>query len=155
MSTFKFRLQTVLRLRRAVRDERLAELGRAQRAAEVLREQQERIAVEAQENQNAARDLMAKQSSSGANVDGLLHIHRHALVLKAQAAQLAQQQKQVEAEIARRQQALVEADRDVRVLEKLEEKGQIEHDLQELALEQRELDEIAVIRSFRAREVAT
>jgi flagellar FliJ protein len=157
MSNFKFRLQTVLRLRRAVRDERRAELGRAQRAAEVLREQQERIAVEAIENQDATRQLMTRQASSsgGVSVDGLLNAHRHALVLKSQSAQLAQQQKQVELEIAKRQAALVEADREVRVLEKLQEKGQIEHDLRELALEQRELDEIAVLRSFRAREVST
>lgn len=157
MSNFKFRLQTVLRLRQAVRDERRAELGRAQRAAEVLREQQERIAAEAIENQNATRQMMTRQasSSSGVSVDGLLNAHRHALLLKAQSAQLTQQQNQIAAEIAKRQQALVEADRDVRVLEKLQEKGQVEHDLRELALEQRELDEIAVLRSFRAQEAAT
>jgi flagellar FliJ protein len=157
MSNFKFRLQTVLRLRHAVRDERRAELGRAQRAAEVLREQQERIAAEAIENQNATRQMMTKQASStsGVSVDGLLNAHRHALVLKSHIAQLAQQQKQVEVEIAKRQAALVEADRDVRVLEKLQEKGQNEHDLHELAIEQRELDEIAVLRAFRTREAAT
>lgn len=157
MSNFKFRLQTVLRLRQAVRDERRAELGRAQRAAEVLREQQERVAAEAIENQNSTRELMIRQASSagGVSVDGLLNSHRHALLLKAQSAQLVQQQKQIEIEIGKRQSALVEADRDVRVLEKLQEKGQMEHELHELAIEQRELDEIAVIRSFRTREAAT
>jgi flagellar FliJ protein len=157
MSNFKFRLQTVLRLRQAVRDERRAELGRAQRAAEVLREQQDKVAAEAVENQNATRQMMTRQAatSGGVSVDGLLNAHRHALVIKAQAAQLTQQQTQIAAEIAKRQSALVEADRDVRVLEKLQEKGQAEHDLLELAQEQRELDEIAVIRSFRQREAAT
>lgn len=156
MSNFRFRLQTVLRLRIAARDERRAELGRAQRAAEVLREQQEKIAADIIQNQVEIRDFMAKQAAStgGVNVDHLLNANRHALVLKAQTAQLAQQQKQIAAEIAKRQAALVEADRDVRVLEKLQEKGMQEHELRELAKEQRELDEIGILRAFRQREVA-
>lgn len=154
MSNFRFRLQTVLRLRTVARDERRAELGRAQRAAEVLREQQAKIAAEAIENQDATRAMMLRQANSaeGMNVDRLLNANRQLLMLRAQSAQLTQQQKQVELEIAKRQAALVEADRDVRVLEKLQEKGQQEHELRELALEQRDLDEIAIVRAFRQRE---
>src|SRR6476660_9336612 len=130
MSTYRFRLQTVLRLRVAARDERRAELGRAQRAAEVLHEQQEKVAADILENQAATRTLMQKQANSagGVNVDSLLNAHRNVLMLRAQSAQLTQQQNQVANEIAKRQAALVEADREVRVLEKLQEKGQHEHD---------------------------
>jgi flagellar FliJ protein len=157
MSNFRFRLQTVLRLRTVARDERRAELGRAQRAAEVLREQQEKIAAEAIENQDTTRAMMLRQASSteGMNVDRLLNANRQLLMLRAQAVQLTQQQKQIALEIAKRQAALVEADRDVRVLEKLQEKGQQEHELRELALEQRDLDEIAIVRAFRQREATT
>lgn len=157
MSTFRFRLQTVLRLRTAARDERRAELGRAQRAAEVLREQQTKITADILENQAATRALMQKQAASagGLNVDTLLNANRQVLMLRAQSAQLTQQQQQIATEIAKRQAALVEADREVRVLEKLQEKGQQEHELKELALEQRELDEIAIVRAFRQREAAT
>jgi flagellar export protein FliJ len=157
MSTFRFRLQTVLRLRSAARDERRAELGRALRAAEVLREQQAKVAADLADNQVAIRDFMIRQaaSSGGVNVDRLLNANRHSLVLKAQASQLAQQQKQIATEISRRQAALVEADRDVRVLEKLQERGQHEHELHELAIEQRDLDEIAIMRAFRKREATT
>jgi flagellar export protein FliJ len=156
MKPFRFRLATVLRLRNAARDERRSELGRALRAAEVLREQQGKVAAELVENQDAARRLMQQQaaSSAGVNVDSLLNTNRHALVLKAQLAQLGKQQQQIAAEIAKRQAALVEADRDVRVLEKLQEKQQAEHEQRSLALEQRELDEIAVLHAFRAREAA-
>ena len=156
MSNFQFRLQTVLRLRIAARDERRTELGRAQRALEVLKEQQAKIASEAAENQAATRQMMIGQaaSGSGVSVDGLLNAHRHALVLKAQTAQLVQQQNQIAVEITKRQAALVEADRDVRVLEKLREKGLAEYEFRELAIEQRNLDEIATIRAFRSREVA-
>src|SRR5204862_356486 len=143
----------VLRLRIAARDERRAELGRAQRAAEVLREQQAKIAAEVLENQDATRAMMIRQASStaGMNVDRLLNANRQLLMLRAQIAQLTQQQKQIALEIAKRQAALVEADRDVRVLEKLQERGQQEHELRELALEQRDLDEIAIVRAFRQR----
>lgn len=156
MEPFRFRLATVLRLRSAVRDERRTELGRALRAAEVLREQQDKVAAELAENQDASRKLMQRQaaSSSGVSVDALLNINRHALILKSQLAQLGKQQQQVAAEIAKRQAALVEADRDVRVLEKLQEKQQAEYETRALAIEQRELDEIAVLRAFRAREAA-
>ena len=157
MSTYRFRLQTVLRLRVAARDERRAELGRAQRAAEVLREQQDKVAADILDNQNATRTVMQKQASSagGLNVDSLLNANRNVLMLRAQSAQLFEQQRQVAVEIAKRQAALVEADRDVRVLEKLQEKGLKEHELRELALEQRDLDEIAIVRAFRQREAST
>lgn len=157
MSNFRFRLQTVLRLRVAARDERRAELGRAQRAAEVLREQQAKIAAEISENQASTRAMMLRQanSSTGMNVDSLLNANRQLLMLRAQTAQLTQQQNQIALEIAKRQAALVESDRDVRVLEKLQEKGQQEHELRELALEQRDLDEIAIVRAFRQREATT
>ncbi|WP_145087849.1 flagellar export protein FliJ [Anatilimnocola aggregata] len=154
MQAFRFRLQTVLRLRIAARDERRTELGRALRAAEVLREQQAKLAAEAIENQEQTRQMMLRHTAAqqGVSVDGLLNAHRHSLVLKAQGIQLAQQQQQVAAEIAKRQSALVEADRDVRVLEKLQERRYTEHELASLALEQRELDEIALVRAFRQRE---
>lgn len=141
----------------ATRDERRGELGRALRAAEVLREQQVKIARDIEESQEHTRQSMAKQaaSSTGVSVDGLLNAHRHVLLLKAQTVQLGQQQQQVAAEIVRRQQALVEADRDVRVLEKLHEKRLSEHEQKELAIEQREFDEIAILRAFRQREVAS
>jgi flagellar FliJ protein len=152
MEPFRFRLATVLRLRRVARDERRAELGRAQRAAEVLREQQDKVSAEITENQEASRRIMQRQAatSGGVSVDGLLNANRHALLLKSQLAQLGKQQQQIAAEIAKRQAALVEADRDVRVLEKLQGKQQAEHELRTLALEQRDLDEIAVLRSFAA-----
>jgi flagellar FliJ protein len=152
MEPFRFRLATVLHLRVAARDERRTELGRAQRAAEVLREQQRKINAEIAENQDALRRLMQRQaaSSSGVSVDSLLNANRHSLVLKSQLVQLDKQQDQIAAEITKRQAVLVEADRDVRVLEKLQEKQQAEYETRSLALEQRELDEIAVQRSWRA-----
>ena len=152
MEPLRFRLATVLRLRLAARDERRSELGRAQRAAEVLRDQQRKINAEIAENQDALRSLMQRQAASngGVSVDSLLNANRHSLLLKSQLAQLAKQLEQIAAEIAKRQAALVEADRDVRVLEKLQEKQQAEYETRGLALEQRDLDEIAVLRSWRA-----
>ena len=80
-----------------------------------------------------------------ADVDLLIASHRYELVLKAQAQQLAGQIEQVRAEVARRRQILVEADRQVRVLDKLRERQQAAHNLREERREQKLLDERALI----------
>lgn len=66
------------------------------------------------------------------------------LILRVNLTQLAQQQAQVEAEIERRRLVLVEADRQVRILEKLSEKKLSEYQAEELRQEIRDLDEQAL-----------
>src|SRR5437868_15462334 len=62
------------------------------------------------------------KSPGAADVDALLQTHRYEIVLASQRRQLEQQMDQVEQETERRRQAVVEADRGVRVLEKLRER---------------------------------
>src|SRR3979490_2193265 len=113
---FHFRLQTLLRLRVAERDERRAELAKAIRAEEVLRAEQDKLRSEQTDLIGRGRQL---KSPGAADVDALLQTHRYEVVLPAQAGLLATQLSQVEAETQRRTQLAVEADRQVRVLEKL------------------------------------
>jgi flagellar FliJ protein len=89
-----------------------------------------------------------------ADISGLLASHRYELVLKSRAMQLAEQIVQVQGEVERRRLALVEADRQVRVLEKLRERRRVEHAAGEARLEQRQLDEQAIL-GFHRREVTT
>jgi flagellar FliJ protein len=99
--------------------------------------------------------LSRRLASPGeADISGLLASHRYELVLKTRAKQLAEQIVQVQGEVERRRQALVEADRQVRVLEKLRERRQAELALSEARLEQRQIDEQAIL-GFHRREVAT
>jgi len=151
MSSFHFRLETLLRLRMAERDERRADLAKALRAEGVLQGELRQIETE----QLQARAKVREQSAPGAaDVDGLLQTNRYQLVLKAQRGQLEGQLVQVRAELERRRQALLEADRGVRVLEKLRERQLAAHRDREARLEIKVLDEVAASAHRRRREAA-
>lgn len=150
MSTFRFRLLTLLRLRSAERDRRRAELAQAYEAAGILDQQRAQIESEHAATKEEARRLVAPGS---ADIDGLLRVHRHELILRAELQQLASQRAQVETEIQRRRQVLVEADRQVRVVEKLQERKLAEHERLEDAAEVKLLDEMGSIAANRNREV--
>ena len=77
-------------------------------------------------------------------VDGL-QVMRH-LVQKPNSPPCVLMSAQLNEEIERRRAALVEADREVRVLEKLRERKWSEHQTAELRHELRQLDEVAVQR---------
>lgn len=152
---FRFRLQTVLRLRIAQRDERRGELAKAMRAADILREQREQLAVELADNQRQARALA---EPGQANIDRIMHVHRYEAILRGSIVQLAAQEAQVAGEIERRRQALTEADRQVKVLEKLAERQRGEYERQEQRQEMKQIDEAAALaysrRQALRREVA-
>jgi flagellar protein FliJ len=145
---FRFRLQTVLRLRIAERDERRGELAKALRAAEILQERKEQLGEEMKENQELARKLA---EPGKANIDRILQTHRYEAILKGTLAQLVVQEKQVASEVERRRQILTEADRQVRVLEKLEDRKREEHVRMEQRQEMKQLDEVAAVSFVRRR----
>jgi len=151
MSSFHFRLETLLRSRLADRDQRRGELAKAQRAEDTLLAQADALAREQAQTQELSRKLAAP---GAADVDRLIASHRYELVLRTKAQQLAGQIEQVRAEVERRRQVLVEADRAVRVLEKLREKQQAAHNLREDKREQKQLDEQALV-GFIRKEVPT
>jgi flagellar FliJ protein len=139
---FRFRLETLLRLRIAERDERRGDLAKALRAEEVLQAEQARLAAE---QQGLSERSLGLKSPGSANVDALLSAHRYEVVLTGQARQLTGQLEQVAAEVERRRQVLVEADREVRVLEKLRERQAAAARLHEERQEAKRYDEAAVI----------
>ena len=142
MSSFRFRLETLLRLRLADRDLRRQELAKAQRAEDTLLGQADTLARE----QNDVQELSRKLASPGAaDVDRLIASHRYELVLRARSQQLVNQIEQVRGEVERRRQVLVEADRQVRVLEKLRDRQQAAHQARAEKFEQKQLDEQAMI----------
>ena len=135
---FRFRLQPVLRLRIAERDERRGDLAKALRAADILREQREQLSEEIAQHEQRSR---AMAEPGQANIDGLMQIHRYRAILKATGQQLAAQEGQVAAEVERRRQLLTEADRQVRVLEKLAERQRGEYERLEQRKEVKQMDE--------------
>lgn len=149
---FHFRLQTLLRLRIAERDQRRAELAKAIRAEELLLE--EEVRLQDQQKQAAERSRLLK-SPGAADVDALLQSHRYEVILVAQRRQLAAQLSQVEAETNRRRQVLVEADRQVRVLEKLRDRQAAAHRQEVQRQETKQFDEMAAVAYVRRQEVAS
>src|SRR5687768_3884124 len=97
--SFSFRLQTLLRLREADRDQRRADLAKALRAEATLVAQGAQLDEERKETAELSRTLA---SPGAGDVDRLLASHRYELVLRTRVQQLAAQLAQVQAEIERR-----------------------------------------------------
>jgi len=145
MSKFKFRLATFLRLREAFRDDRRAELAEAYRADDLVAGRQTEVARELLSLEDECR----RAAGPGpVQVDLLLEAQRYEILLKAHAQQLGRQRDLLAAEIERRRQALVHANRDVRVLEKLREHQAAGHRQEEHRREIKQIDEVAQQRAL-------
>jgi flagellar FliJ protein len=140
MTRFHFRLQTLLKLREADRQQRRVELAQAYQAEKLLQRQFSNLTQQERTLQKQSRFYLAP---GRVPVERLRDAHRHVLLLKAQAQQLLEKQGQLEEEIERRRRALIEADRQVRVLEKLRERQLEQHRATEDAREVKALDEVA------------
>jgi flagellar FliJ protein len=147
MGKYKFRLATLQKVREAHRDRERAALAEAFRAEQVLADRRKELTAEAEELQNLQRSAVAGPLL---NVNRLLEAQRYELVLKARSAELAQQQAMLAVETERRRQQLIEADREVRVLERLDERHHQEHRRREQRIEVKQLDEVASRRSTAA-----
>ena len=140
MAKFRFRMATLLKLRETARDERRSALTAAHQAADILRQQEEQLEAETQrlrlESRNAA-------GPGTVDIDRLLGARRYEMILMAQQEDLGRKRKMIDEEIERRRLALVEANREVRVLELLREKQIVRHRDEESLKDVKLLDEVA------------
>src|SRR4029079_247 len=143
MAKYKFRLETLQKVREAHRDQQRASLAEAFRAEQVLAENQAQLVAEERE----LRELQ-RSATDGQYLDDnrLLEAQRYELLLKAQSQELAKQAILLNAETERRRQILVEADREVRVLELLDERHRETHARDERREETKRLDDVATVR---------
>ena len=146
MARFIFRLAALLRLRESRRDECRAALAEAYRVDEVLAKQLDGLNREL----DALREF-CRLTVSSRTIDVRPAGRGPALRTggAAQQRHVAQQRQTVAAEIEVRRQALVEADREVRVLEKLRRRQAEQHRRQEDLREVKRLDEVATQQTFR------
>jgi flagellar export protein FliJ len=143
MAKYKYRLETLQKVREAHRDQQRASLAEAFRAEQVLAENRAQLVAE----EEALRELQRSATAGHyLDVNRLLEAQRYDLLLKAQSQQLAKQAVLLAAETERRRQALVEADREVRVLELLDERHRRAHQLEAERKETKRLDEAATVR---------
>jgi flagellar export protein FliJ len=146
MGKFTFRLATLLRLRELARDERRSQLAQAYRAKDVLDEQERQLESHLAELREKTRRVCLPGEI---NVDRLMEARRFETVLLAQKYDTGKKQEMLGAEIERRRQAVVEANREVQVLENLRTRQVERHRAEENRREIKQLDEIAQQRAVR------
>jgi len=139
MAKFKFRLATLLRLREATRGDRRTQLAQAYRADEIIQQQQDQLQ---QELEKVARQNRRTSAPGPVDVDRLLEGQRYEVALRTQQSHARGQREAVAAEIERRREALVQANRGVRVLEELRQKQAQRHRQEENRLEIKQLDDV-------------
>jgi flagellar FliJ protein len=144
-------MATMLRLREAERDEKRLRLAEAQRAEDVVTGRITEIDAELLDLRTSA----ARRSRPGpVDVDALMELQRFELLLKAERQSSEEQKRLVAAEVERRRETLVAADREVRTLEKLRDHQLEQHRLDEERRERKRTDE-AAIQGFVRKEAHT
>jgi flagellar export protein FliJ len=141
MGKFQFRLATLRKLRNAARDQQRAALAEAYRAEQVLAERQMALADEQAELLGLQR---AARAGRYLDVNQLIEAQRYEMVLRAKGQLFAAQAGRLAVEVERRRQAVVEADRAVRVLDLLEDRQRRQHRREQQRRDIKELDEVAV-----------
>lgn len=144
MPQFQFRLATLLKLHEATRDERRNQLTEALRAEQVVVERMAQLDSELAALR--AERLRATRAGATVDIDALSDGARYEMILKLERQSADQQRQVVAAEADRRRAALVAADREVRVLERLRETQLERHRQEEDRRERIRLDELAVLR---------
>ena len=143
MSKYRFRLETLHRLRALHRDQQRAALAEAYQAEQVLADRRADLASQKSELRELQRSAMAGESM---DVNRLIEAQRYEMVLDAGEKQLVEQSLRLAIEVERRRLAVVEADRSVRALELLDDRQRREHARQQRRLEVKQLDEVAITR---------
>jgi flagellar export protein FliJ len=143
MAKYRFRLQTLLRLRETHRDEKRGRLAEAYQAEAILSEQQQEVNRELHQLQQLQRDSL---TTTQTNINRLIEVQRHQLTLRAQQGTMHKQAEILTAEIERRHQDLVDSDRQVRVLEKLQHRQREKHRQDMQRKEAKEYDDLGQLR---------
>ncbi len=142
----KFRLETLLSIRKNTLNEKQGELAQAYEAERILERDRDVAQREIDETLASAREMMG---SGGVDIAFLLGVRRHEAYLLANVKDIDGKLVLVRKEIEVRRAAVLEANKNVRILEKLKEK-QAERRVKRLAaIETKQMDEIAEVRAAR------
>ena len=148
-NSFRFRLQSIVRLRERDRDEAAEALQQALRAKQILEEQVSEIETE-RSQQNEVR----KATKMGAvDFQKIIDAQRYQIFLDSQVAELQGQISLIEQECQRRRVKLVKCEQAVRSLEKLEEHQRTEWNVQQASNEQSTLDQWSSFRYWSKNQV--
>ncbi|MDZ4818162.1 MAG: flagellar export protein FliJ [Planctomycetota bacterium] len=140
MSTFRFRLATLQRLREQDRDEKRAHLADAERAEQIVLD---RLAEIDQELDQLRQKTQQVASPGVVDLDALMEVQRYDMLLKFEQAHARQQHQVVSQEVLKRRETLLASDREVKVLELLRDKQAENHRQEEEKKSNQLIDEVA------------
>jgi len=138
---FKFRLEPLIKIRKNALQECQAALAKAYDERRILEEQLQEIENQLAEGTVTARNLM--QPGQTVNVDYLLGIRRQEMFLLANQNALKHDIQRTDEKIERCRIAVVAANKEVKILEKLKEKRYEQHQEEEKREEIKAMDETA------------
>jgi len=139
MAGFKFRLKAVATLREQARDRVAEALAEVQEAQRIVNEQIKQLDLEIDD----ARRQRHSASLGLVKVERLLLVQRHQLMLESQREQAVQQLQLLNEEQERRRALLIEAEKEVKAMEKLEATQRLRWEEDQLVAEQKQIDEWA------------
>ena len=140
MASPSFRLETLLKRRRLARNQRQTEVARAQQTKGVLEEQMMQLKTEFEETHQHVRQ---NAGPGEVDIEAVLAANQQQMILKAEQSLVDERRQQLQIEIECRTEALSVADRDVKTLEKLQEKQYEKYRREQIKRNQRQIDEIA------------
>jgi flagellar export protein FliJ len=148
-NSFRFRLQSVVRLRERDRDDAAEALRQALRAKQILEQQVTDI-----ETERSQQNELRKVTKTGkVNFQKLIDAQRYQIYLDSQVADLQGQISLIEQECQRRRLKLVKCEQAVRSLEKLEDHQRTEWNIQQASTEQSTLDQWSSFRYWSNNQV--
>ena len=143
MKRFRFRLDTVLGVRRHELTLKRAELSRAQVEAQRIAKWLAQVGERAEQGSTTLHALAQAGIPAGEFAAG----YRGAAVLLRAIGEVRTRETEALAAVGRARQAVLQAHTRVRALEKLRERAQLEYNREAARIEQAEFDEIAARRS--------
>lgn len=144
---FRFRLEKLEKLRERVRDQRQRALAEAQSYRQRVVGQIDQIEA----TRAAEIESLTQQMATGdLSVDRVIQTRAFEGLLKKYRGYLDRQLEQVDQVVRSRRDALVAAERDVRILEKLEEKLRARYDQAQARAELEQMDELGTTAASRS-----
>jgi flagellar FliJ protein len=137
---FTFRLEPLISIRDNVLKQKQAELAKAYEARRIIEETKSKIEKNIEDNLQSAREM---QQSRQIDVKFLFATRQHEIFLFAQLEEIRRHIRMIEEEIEVRRNAVIEANKELKIIEKLKKKKHEKYLAEENRKETIQMDEIA------------
>lgn len=138
---FRFRLEPLIAIRDNVLKEKQGELAKAYEARRIVEEKRREIESELESTRASGRQVIS--GGGQVNVEYLLGMRRQEMFLVAERDDCDQKIRMIDEQIELRRQAVVEANKELKIVEKLKEKRKERYDTEQARLDTVLMDEIA------------